>query len=700
MKKFGNFIVKHKVFILILSFVLLIPSVIGYMNTKINYDILTYLPEDIETMIGQDILVDDFNIGAFSMIIVEGMEDKQVSSLKSQIEEVEHVQKVLWYDSILDLQVPIKMLPDEIKDAFNTETSTLMIALFDDTTSADTTMNAVKEIRQLTKDSVYVSGMSGISLDTKEIAEKETPIYVLIAGILSIIVLGLTMKSFLVPILFLLSIGMAILYNLGSNIMLGNICYITKALTAVLQLGVTMDYSIFLLHSYEENKNIYSDNDEAMSNAIVSTISSVVGSSITTVAGFIALCFMSFALGKDIGIVMSKGVIIGVICCITVLPSLILVFDKAIEKTSHKEIIPNLDKLSEFITKHYLVAVILFLIIMVPAIYGNSHVNVYYNLDASLPKTLPSIVANDKLSKEYQMNTTYMILMDNNLSRKEKSKMLQEISNINGVDAALGIGTILGPTVPDMMLPENLLSFIKSDDYEIALVTSTYKVATDEVNKQISEVSSIVKNYSDKSIVVGEGPLTKDLIDITAVDFKTVSFTSIGVIFIIILIIFKSISLPIILVSVIEFAIFVNMALSYYTGVTLPFVASIVIGTIQLGATVDYAILMTTRYKTERNNGLSKKEAIVISHKASIKSVISSALSFFAATIGVGFYSDIDMIGSLCKLMSRGAIISMIVVIIFLPSMFMVFDGLICKTSIGFGEKKSKNKKNQKLIQI
>ncbi len=687
---FGKFITKHKKLIVILSVLLLIPAVFGYINTRINYDILSYLPEDIETMVGQQILVDDFKTGAFSMVVLEGMEEKDVAALKTKIEKVESVSNVIWYDSLLDISVPMTMLPDKIKDAFNTENTTMMAVTFEQSTSADETMNAIKEIRKLTDKQVFVSGMSAIITDTKELSEKETPIYVLIAVILSMIVLGLTMNSFLVPILFMLSIGVAIIYNLGTNIMFGEISYITKALSAVLQLGVTMDYSIFLLHSYEENKVRYpGENDRAMAHAISNTISSVVGSSVTTVAGFLALCFMSFTLGKDLGLVMAKGVVMGVITCVTLLPALILLCEKAIEKTTHRDIIPSLDGVSRFVTKHYITFAVLFLILLVPAVYGNNHTKVYYDLTASLPDSLDSVKANKKLQDEYNMNTTHMLLIKNDVSSKDYRDMMNQIRNLDGVQWVIGLDSVVGPSVPISMLPESLISTVRTDLYQLELISSSYKVASDEVNEQIDEINNIVKSYSEDSLVVGEAPLTKDLIDITDIDFKNVNIVSIGVIFLIILILFRSISLPIILVSVIEFAIFVNMGIPYYTGTTLPFIASVVIGTIQLGATVDYAILMTTRYKKERNNGNSKQESITIAHQASIKSIIVSALSFFAATFGVGLYSNIDMISALCSLMSRGALISMVVVIFVLPAMFMIFDKVICKTSMKFGIKEN-----------
>ena len=685
MVKFGKKVVKYRIPILIASILLLIPSVFGYVGTRINYDVLTYLPDDIETMQGQEIMTNDFGVGAFSMFIVDGMEDKDVVKLKEKIEKVDHVANVLWYDSIADISIPESMLPDDIYKAFNSDTGTMMAVFFDEGTSSDGTMEAIEEIRALAGKQCFLSGMSAIVTDTKNLAEKETPLYVLIAVILAVVVLSFTMDSFFVPVLFLLSIGMAIIYNLGSNYFLGEISYITKALAAVLQLGVTLDYSIFLMHSYEEQQIRFDgDKERAMAHAISQTFSSVIGSSVTTIAGFIALCFMTFTLGLDIGIVMAKGVVFGVLACVTILPSMILCFDKLIEKTKHKPLLPNIGKLSAKVTKHYLAYVVIFLILLVPAIYGNSHTKVYYNLDETLPKDLQSIIANEKLKEDYDMNTTHILLLDSDVSSTDVSKMLKKIENVDGVKWALGLDKLVGPGIPSDMLPESVTSMLKNDKYQMVMVNSEYKVASDEVNRQIKEINQIVDQYDETGMLIGEGPLTNDLIEITDKDFKTVSAVSIGIIFIIIMLLFKSIFLPIILVGVIEFAIFVNMGIPYYTGTTLPFVASIVIGTIQLGSTVDYAILMTTRYKRERSRGAGKYDAITTAHRASAQSIMVSAFSFFAATVGVGIYSNIDMISSLCILMARGAIISMIVVVFVLPSMLMVFDKLIVKTSKDF----------------
>lgn len=685
MVAFGKKVVKFRIPILIISILLLIPAGLGYVNTRVNYDVLTYLPEDIETMQGQDILVKDFGTGAFSMFIVDGMEDKEVSALKAKIENVEHVQKVLWYDSLADISMPKSMIPKDVYEVFNSDTGTMMAIFFDEGTSSDGTMEAIGEIRKLAGKQCFLSGMSAIVTDTKNLAEKETPLYVLIAVVLAVIVLGLTMDSYFIPLLFMLSIGMAIVYNLGSNYFFGEISYITKALAAVLQLGVTLDYSIFLMHSYEEQQVRYNgDKERAMAHAISQTFSSVIGSSVTTVAGFIALCFMTFTLGMDIGVVMVKGAILGVIACVTILPSMILCCDKWIMKTMHKPFLPDIGKISDKVTKRYMIYVILFLVLLFPAIYGNNHTAVYYNLDETLPKDLPSIIANEKLKKDYDMNTTHMILVDSSVESADVAKMIDKMDDVDGVKWALGLDALIGPAIPQDMIPNSVTDMLKNDKYQLLLVNSEYKVASDELNAQIKDLNKILHKYDKGGMLIGEGPLTADLIDITDTDFKTVSMVSIGIIFVIILILFKSISLPVILVGVIEFAIFVNMGIPYYTGTKLPFVASIVIGTIQLGSTVDYAILMTTRYKRERNHGAEKYDSITTAHRASAQSIMVSALSFFAATIGVGLYSNIDMISSLCILMARGAIISMIVVIFVLPSMFMVFDKVIVKTSKGF----------------
>lgn len=694
MEKFGKVIVKLRIPILILSFLLLIPSAIGYFNTRVNYDILYYLPNEIETMQGQDILMDDFNKGAYAMVVVQNMDTKSTDRLIKKVENVDHVAQVISYTGIVGEDVPSEIVPSKFRKYFeNDSTDTTLFAIFfDNTTSSDDTMNAITQIREKTEGQAFISGMSAVVTDTKNLSEKETPLYVLIAVVLVCIVLAIFMDSFLVPVFFMISIGMAIVYNLGSNILLGEVSYITKALAAVLQLGVTLDYSIFLWHSYKEMKEIYpDDHKEAMAVAIGNTLTSVVGSSITTVAGFIALCFMSFTLGLDLGIVMAKGVVFGVIGCVTILPSLILTFDRALEKTMHREIMPNFDKLATFIVNHSWIFVIVFVVLLGPAIYGQNHTSVYYDLSDTLPDDLACSQANKKLEENFDMNSIYMILADSSMSTDTANEMLDKLGDVDGVQFALGLDTALKSGIPQEFLPAKTVSELKGEDYQIMMIATDYKIASDEINNQISKVNDIVKSYDSKAMVVGEAPCTKDLITITDKDFKTVSAVSIVAIFVIILFVLKSISLPIILVSAIEFAIFVNMGIPYFTHTQIPFIASVVIGTIQLGATVDYAILMTTRYKKERSQGFAKKEAIQIALSTSIPSIIVSALGFFAATFGVGCIASVDMIGSLCTLMARGAIISMFVVIFILPSLFVLCDKLIINTSIGFKPKKNQD---------
>ena len=691
MVKVGKWIAKHKVLVLLIGLLLVFPSMIGIAKTRVNYDLLSYLPETLETVKGQDIMVDEFGMGAFSMVVVENMEMKDIQKLEDEFSQVEHVKDVLWYDDVADISLPVEMIPQDLREAFFKGDATMMLVLFDNTTSSDEAMDALTELRKLANKQCFISGMTGVVTDIKNIAMKELPIYVVIAAVLSLVVLELTSGSFVVPFLFLLSIGLAILYNLGSNIIFGETSYITQALTAVLQLGVTMDYSIFLLNSYEENKKRFpEDKNRAMGHAIANTFKSVAGSSVTTVAGFIALCVMTFALGRDLGIVMAKGVVIGVICCVTILPALVLFFDKPIEKTQHKLLMAKMDKPSAFITKHYKAWILVFLVLLLPAIYGNNHTKIYYNIAESLPATLDSNVANDELKNVFDMSNIHMIMMDKNMDSKEKQKMLNEIDQVDGVKWSISMNSLIGPTIPDSMIPEDIKKIFKGKDYELAFICSEYGSATDEVNAQIKAIDKIVKSYDKSGMVIGEAPLMKDLQDTTDADLVRVNVISIGAIFLIIMFLFKSISLPIILVAVIEFAIMINMAIPFYQGVSLPFVASIVIGAIQLGATVDYAILMTTRYQRERQRGKDKMESISIAHKTSMPSIISSGLSFFAATFGVSCYSQVEMIGSICTLLARGAIISMIVVLFVLPAMFMIFDKLICKTSIGFlGDRKA-----------
>lgn len=683
---FGKKVVKLRIPILIISLLLLVPSVLGIISTRINYDILSYLPEDIETMKGQDILMEEFDTGAFSICVVEGMANKDVSALRKQIEAVPHVKTVIWYDSLADLSMPMEILPNDMKEKFVKGTDTMMAVMYDSSMSSDETMEAVKHIRGLADKQCFVSGMSAVVTDIKDICNQEMIAYVAIAGALSCIILSLAMDSFLAPVFFLLSIGMAILYNLGSNVFSGEICYITQALAAVLQLGVTMDYSIFLWHSYEENQERFpGDKKRAMSHAISNTLGSVLSSSTTTVAGFVALCFMTFTLGMDLGVVMAKGVLIGVICCVTVLPSLILVFDQPISKTKHKPLVPDLGKIAPFVVRHYKIFVTIFLVVLGPALYGYTHTGVYYDLAGTLPKDLPSIQANEKLDQIFQMNTTHILLLDSSLSQKEAGMLKKEMEAVDGVSSVLGMESLVGPAVPLEVIPEEAKEKLMTDHYQMMMISSEYKIASDEVNNQITELNAILKKHDPQGMLIGEAPCTKDLINITDKDFKVVSVVSIAAVFLIILLTFQSISIPIILVSVIEFAIFINMGLPAYTGTVLPFIASVVIGTIQLGATVDYAILMTTRYRKERNRGADKTEAVTIALSTSVSSIVGSALSFFAATVGVAFYSRIDMIGALCTLMSRGAIISMFVAIFILPAMFVVFDRVICATSTNFG---------------
>ena len=681
--KFGKWLTRHKAVVLIIAFLLLIPATIGYVSTRINYDLLSYLPNSLETVSGQDTMVDEFGMGAFSMIVVEDMEKKDIVALKEKLKKVNHVEDVIWYDDAMDITVPTEMLPDKLREGLFNGNATMMIALFDNTTSADSTMDAITEMRGIVKKQAFISGMSGVVTDIKNLAMAEMPIYVVVAAVFSLLILLLTMDSLVTPVIFLLGIGMAIVYNMGTNMVFGEISYITQALTAILQLGVTMDYSIFLLESYEANKVRYDgDKNRAMAHAISNTFTSVTSSSVTTIAGFAALCFMTFKLGMDLGLVMAKGVIIGVIVCLTVLPALILCFDKAIDKTTHKNLIPNLDGLSKKIVKGWPVVLVLFLVLLGPAMYGNSNYEIYYDIAGALPQSLDSAVANKKLEEKFNMNSTHIVLMKNGMASKEKSEMLKKIEDVKGVKWALGIDSFKGVSIPSSMIPKKLESKLKSDNYEIAFVCSDYKAATDEVNSQIADINKIVKKYSKDSMVIGEAPLTKDLQDVTDIDLVNVNYVSVAAIFLIILITFKSILIPVILVMVIEFAIFLNMSVPFYTHESLPFVASIVIGTIQLGATVDYAILMTSRYHKERVvRRKSKKEAIDIAHKTSIKSIMISGMCLFASTFGVTMSSSIDMIKSICTSLSRGAVISTIVVILVLPAMLTVFDKWICKTT-------------------
>lgn len=693
MVKTGKWIAKHRILIVLIGILLLIPSVIGTIKTRINYDILSYLPESLETVKGQDVMVDEFGTGAFSMVVVEDMPLKDVQKLKNKFEEIEHVKKVLWYDDIADISVPTSMMPKDLKDIFFADDSTMMLVLFDNTTSSDEAMEAVTNMRAIADKQCFISGMSGVVTDIKNLCLQELPIYVAIAALFSFIVLEITGTSFVVPILFLLCIGISILYNMGTNIFLGEISYLTQALVAILQLGVTMDYSIFLLDSFEENKKRFpGDKNRAMGHAISNTFKSIVSSSITTVAGFAALCLMTFALGKNLGIVMAKGVIIGVICCVTLLPAIILIFDPLIEKTKHKPLIKNTNRLSGFIIRHYKIWLVVFCIGLLPAVYGNNHTKIYYNIDKSLPSTLDSNVANKKLEDTFDMSTMHIIMMDKNISNANKTTLMKDIEKVDGVKWAFGLNSVFGANVPASMIPKDVKDMLQSDEQELVFVCSKYSSATDESNSQIAAINDLVKKYDSNGMVIGEAPLMKDLQDVTDIDLVNVNVASVAAIFIIIMLVFKSISVPIILVAVIEFAINVNMAIPFFQGIELPFVASIVVGTIQLGATVDYAILMTSRYQKERRKGSGKKEAVMNAHKACALSIMTSGFSFFAATFGVAWYSKVDMIGAICTLLSRGALISMACVIFILPAMFIIFDKVICKTSIDFLGEKAKAK--------
>ena len=691
MLNFGKAVVKMRFIIIAVALALLIPSGIAYLNTRINYDVLTYLPKEIETMKGQDILLDEFGTGAISMVVVDGMEWKDVSKLRQEIEEVPHVKDVIWYDSFASLSTPVELLPEEVRDAFINGDATLMAVTYDTGTSDDNTMEAILQIRKIAQKNVYLAGISGIVTDTRDLANAEEPIYVLIAVALAVVVLSIAMDTFLAPVFFLLSIGMCIIYNLGTNIFFGEISYITKALAAVLQLGVTMDYSIFLWHSYKENEEKMDDNKLAMAHAISQTLQSVVGSSITTIAGFIALCFMSFTLGMDIGIVMAKGVLFGVIGCVTILPSLILIFDKAIDKTKHRSILPKFERIPAFVAKHYKMILVVYLIIWIPAAWGYTHSSVYYQLDKTLPDYLPSVTANAKLDEVFHMGATHMLLVDSSLESTQTEKMCDEMKDVEGVKSVLGLDSFVGAEIPREFLPAKITDALMSKDWQLILINSEYATASDEVNNQVTQLNEILDRYDPKGMLIGEAPCTKDLITITDHDFNVVNWVSIGFIFAIIFFVFGSVSLPFLLVLVIEFAIFINLGIPGFTGTKLPFVASIVIGTIQLGSTVDYAILMTSRYQSERAAGKGREESVRIAHLTSIQSIIVSAFSFFAATFGVGIYSNIEMISSLCILMARGALISMVTVIMVLPAVLLMFDPIIVRTSRGFlpeGEQK------------
>lgn len=683
--RFGKTVVKFRVAILVLTVVLMIPSVIGMIATRVNYDMLNYLPGDMETVIGQKELMKDFNKGAFSYIILEDMPEKDVAKLKTEISKVEHVDTVLWYDSLADLSVPMEMLPDEVYEGFNSDNATMMAVFFDTGTSDDLTMDAVREIRSLCKKQCYVSGMTALVVDLKDLCEKEEPVYVALAVVLALVSMLILLDGWLVPFVFLTSIGAMILINLGSNYFFGEISYITKALSAVLQLAVTMDYSIFLWHSYNEQRDKYADHKEAMAVAIKQTLTSVIGSSVTTIAGFLALCFMSFTLGRDLGIVMAKGVLLGVLGCVTVLPSLILVLDKPLHKTRHRSLIPNMKGFAEKTVKIFPVFLILFAILIVPSFYSYNKANneVYYDIGECLPEDMNYVISNSKLREEFDVASTHMILIDSKTSPKEVNDMISEIEGVDGVKYVLGLESVIGTRVPQEILPDSIKNVLESDRYELLLINSNYRPASDNVNAQITKINSIVKKYDKNGMVIGEAPCMKDMIETTDHDFKVVTAISVLAIFLIILVVEKSISLPFILIAVIEFGIFINLGIPHFTGQQMAFITPICISTIQLGATVDYAILMTTRYKSERIAGNDKKTAVCTALYTSIPSIIVSGVGLFAATFGVALYSDIEIISSMCMLMARGAIISMLLVIFILPAMFMLFDKLICKTTLG-----------------
>lgn len=687
--RFSKAVVKHRILILIVVLVLMIPSVLGMAGTRINYDMLDYLPEDMETVIGQNELLEDFGKGAFSFIIVEDMPAKDVAALKEKIEQVDHVETVLWYDSIADLSIPMELLPDKIYNEFNTENATMMAVFFDTSTSSDITMDAIREIRQIAGKQCFVSGMSALVTDLKDLCEKEEPIYVGIAVLLACVAMLVFLDSWLVPFVFLASIGMMILLNLGTNYFMGEISYITKALSAVLQLAVTMDYSIFLWHSYNEQRTRCDDNKAAMAVAIKETLASVVGSSITTVAGFIALCFMSFTMGRDLGIVMAKGVLLGVLGCVTVLPALILVFDKPLQKTKHKSLIPNMGGFAKGVVRIFPVFIVIFALLIPPAYYGYSKTNdeVYYDMGQCLPEDMEYVIANSKLSEDFDIASTHMLLVDANLPAKSVRSMMKEMEQVDGVKYVLGLESVIGSRIPEEILPESITSILKNDKWELLLINSEYKVASDAVNNQISDLNTILKKYDESGMLIGEAPCMKDMIETTSHDFQVVNAISILAIFIIIALVEKSLSLPFILISVIEVAIFINLGLPHYLGQSLPFIAPICISTIQLGATVDYAILMTTRYKAERIRGNGKKDAVWTALSTSIPSIIVSGMGLFAATFGVAIYSDIDIIGSMCMLMARGAIVSMLAVIFILPALLLLCDKIICATTWGMRKK-------------
>lgn len=695
--KLAKAVVKHRILILLVTAVLIVPAVFGYIGTRVNYDMLDYLPEDMETVIGQNELMKDFGKGAFSFIIAENMPAKDVSALKSKIEKVDHVDTVIWYDSVADLSIPMELLPKKVYNAFNTENSTLMAVFFDSSTSADITMDAIREIRQIAGKQCFVSGMSALVTDLKDLCEKEEPVYVAIAVALATVAMLLLLDSWLAPFVLLLSIAMMIILNLGSNYFLGEVSYITKALSAVLQLAVTLDYSIFLWHSYNEQLQYYDDHKQAMAVAVHNTFTSVLGSSVTTIAGFIALCFMSFTMGRDLGIVMAKGVLLGVIGCVTVLPALILLFDKPLQKTKHKALIPDMGKFSKATVRIFPIFIIVLALVILPAYYGYSKTNneVYYDMGENLPKDIGYVIANSKLREDFNVASTHMLLVDANTAPKDVRSMIKEMEQVDGVKYVLGLQSVIGSAVPEEILPESVTSVLKSDKWELMLINSECRVASDEVNEQINSLNKILKKYDKGGMLIGEAPCMKDMIETTDHDFRVVTIISVIAIFVIIAFVEKSISLPFVLIAVIETAIFINLGLPHYLGQSLPFIAPICISTIQLGATVDYAILMTTRYKTERIGGADKRSSVITALSTSIPSIIVSGMGLFSATFGVAVFSNLDIVSSLCMLLARGALISMVLVILTLPALLMLCDKIICKTTLGMTHIGDKNMKSE-----
>ena len=678
-------IVKNRVLILIAAAALMIPSVLGMLGTRINYDMLNYLPDTMDTVVGQDALKDGFGKGAFSFIIVEDMPLKDTAALKKKLETVDHVESVLWYDSLADLSMPMEMLPDRLYDAFNNGNATMMAVFFDSATSEDVTMDAIREIRAIAGKQCFVSGMSALVTDLKDLCEQEEPIYVALAVACACAAMMLLLDGWLVPFVFLASIGICILFNLGSNFFFGEISYITKALSAVLQLAVTMDYSIFLWHSYNEQLEHTDDHKEAMATAIHETFASVIGSSVTTVAGFIALCFMTFTLGRDLGIVMAKGVLLGVIGCVTILPSMILLLDKPLQKTRHRSLIPDMSGFAQWVCKRFPVFLVILVLLVAPAFYGYDKTNdeVYYDMGQCLPEDIDYVIANSTLAEDFDIASTHMLLVDAGLPTRDVRNMIQEMEQVDGVKYVLSLESVVGPLVPEEILPDSVRSMLEDDQWKLMLINSEYKVASDAVSDQLDSLNAILKKYDETGMLIGEAPCMKDMIDTTGHDFQVVNAVSIVAIFIIIALVEKSFSLPFVLIAVIELAVFINLGLPHYMGQSLPFIAPICISTIQLGATVDYAILMTTRYKSERLGGVERKAAVYNALRASAPSVIVSGMGLFAATFGVAVYSNIDIVGSMCMLMARGAIISVVLVLLMLPALLILCDGLICKTTIG-----------------